>query len=237
MDLSSEMLRAAAAQGCDAARCDMRRGLPLRRGTLDVVFSVGALHFLVSTGPPESAECFFASCRAALRPGGLLAAQFFPPDAAAAEALRAAAAAGLGNGATLVLDQPHRTQGRRWFLVARSRGGDRFDAPPCLMYGCGAACALAVRGPTLPPEGSHDMWLCQEHCRYAHRLLRRSRRQQQQEAGGSSAAPAAESEPEAASEAAASSRLQAAGVGLPSGGPSALLQQWAAVYEALHPPP
>eukprot|EP00756_Hemistasia_phaeocysticola_P043612 Hpha_TRINITY_DN17194_c0_g1::TRINITY_DN17194_c0_g1_i1::g.146699::m.146699/K19306/BUD23; 18S rRNA (guanine1575-N7)-methyltransferase len=232
VDLASEMLRTASISGtCEGVvRADMRQGLPVRAASVDLIFSIGALQFLLSSGGEDTARLFFSAARRALVQGGILAGQFCPSGdekecAAFAEKLRAAAeAAQLG--ATVVVDQPHRTAGRRWFILCRSSPP---ALPPrrCLLYGGGVCCGLSVAGGgvsegEVPAEKTHDDWLCAEHCRFASRALRCHLR------GG----PAVEQLTPAAAQAAQRLSLIE---GLADGSPSSLRNNWKRVFEALHP--
>ncbi|KAJ9455781.1 18S rRNA (guanine-N(7))-methyltransferase bud23 [Diplonema papillatum] len=193
-DLATAMLqccRAAGRAGGGVVRADLREGLPLRGAAADAVVSVGALHFL--PGDPAVLARFMREARRVLRPGAVFAAQFFPPTPAyACGVVEAAGAAGLAAG--LVLDQPHRSNARRWFLVAREAASSNGStAAACCLYDGEAACSLSlaaacaasgVDGPCaafiFDPESnegeeSHEGWLWKNHLRYANKLARTCR--------------------------------------------------------------
>lgn len=94
-----------------------------------------------------------------------------------------------GGVAALVVDQPHRTSARRWFLVSTpaATGSHPTDRPACCAMHAPlqAACLLSLRAwtrrhaeqlaePLIDPE--HEAWMVAEHARAAHKALRVLRR-------------------------------------------------------------
>ena len=194
-DYSPSMLLAAAPQLVAKARGDLRQGIPVRAGAAAAVVSVGALHYLGDCA--DAAASFMADVRRVLLQAdapsgssGVFVAQFFPSaavDAAAVARGYAAAAADAGLWPSLLLDQPHRTDAKRWFLVAH-RLPDGAEVPPaprlCPVHGGEAACSLthaaACKAAGLPApgvpsgtaDGTHELWVWRQHLRYAHKLSR-----------------------------------------------------------------
>ena len=110
--------------------------------------------------------------------------------------IRDAAVAACGT-AALVLDQPHRTSAKRWFLVwtpsqSSSSSVDLQPVPCSGMYAPHKAASLlslrewvqnegAGRLPLPRIEPAHEAWLKAEHCRFAHKALRLLRRVEAEE--------------------------------------------------------
>eukprot|EP01063_Lacrimia_lanifica_P032386 TRINITY_DN5531_c0_g1_i1.p1 TRINITY_DN5531_c0_g1~~TRINITY_DN5531_c0_g1_i1.p1 ORF type:complete len:441 (+),score=66.22 TRINITY_DN5531_c0_g1_i1:73-1395(+) len=188
-DLATAMLRAPVDVALEGRlfRSDMREGIPVRSGAAAAVTSIGALHFL---GEDTTAIAnFFADVARVLAGppcgGGVFCAQFFPSSPAQSTAM-VAAAEGAGLWATLVIDQPHRTNGRRTFLIARDASrSDTSLARKCVLYDNASACALsyahACTQRSLSPRlamdepDTHDHWFWREHLRYAHKIVRTRR--------------------------------------------------------------
>ena len=206
VDLSLAMLLAARKAGAEVVQADVSRPLPFRPGLFDGVTSVSTIQFLCEPAGGRTASerlrcCFDETRRVLLPPSAGVASavagfQFHPDDAEAHPELIARAARAAGFRAALVVDQPHHTSARRWFLCAASVAACDIEhsagrgvgfAPPCCcgMHAPLRACCLLGLVTWPPPHGieppprpsaDHLEWLRLEHARYAHRLLRVLRR-------------------------------------------------------------
>ena len=183
LDYAPSMLHGACTALVAKGRCDIREGIPVRTNSAAAVLSVGALHYLGM----DAAACssFMKHVARVLVEDGVFTAQFFPPEEGQVGLLEAAAGeAGLvGVG---FQDQPHRTNARRWFFVARRAVVPEVKARKCLLYEgvspCSLSCGvhLAANGLDFPPlptdeTPSHALWLWKEHLRFAHKLVRTHR--------------------------------------------------------------
>lgn len=122
-DISPAMLNIAADREVDGdlCLCDAGQGLKLRPGTFDGCISISALQWLCNIDkkghdPFRRLKTFFLSLYSCLKTGARAALQFYPETTAQAEMITAAAVkAGFGGG--LVVDYPHSTKAKKYFLV------------------------------------------------------------------------------------------------------------------------
>ena len=124
VDISRDMLQAASEREVDGdlLHDDMGRGLPFRQGAFDGAISISAIQWLCyanaqSEGNPRlRLHRFFQSLYKCLRRGARAALQFYPQDAEQLQLITASAMrAGFGGG--LVVDFPHSTKAKKYFLV------------------------------------------------------------------------------------------------------------------------
>lgn len=100
---------------------DMGQGLPLRTGCFDGAISISALQWLCNADraghePRARLRAFFSSLYRALTRGSRAVLQIYPENATQAEMMVAAAMkAGFSGG--LVVDYPHSTRAKKFFLV------------------------------------------------------------------------------------------------------------------------
>ena len=193
VDQSSHMLSNAmdAASFLDGVRADLSQRLPFRRAVFDGALSISAVHYIARADEHRSAaerlQTLFASLAACT--AGPAIFQFYPDTDAAATMTRSVAEAA-GWDAQLVVDQPHRTDARRWFLHAvptrpspPSSHADRPRPRRCRLYSSDSvsvACPLALRD-SLPSGGvalstEHEQWLHAEHARMANKFVRTYKR-------------------------------------------------------------
>ena len=218
LDLSWEMLLQAKRSGCrDLVQADLSMPLPLRPGIVDHILSVSAVQFLCEPASGRTAEQRLGTCFGEMKrvltppppppqpsssssPPRLPSAaiQFHPSEELNHPAMIRDAAVTACGTAALVLDQPHRTSAKRWFLVCTpsSSSSSSFSVdlqPPCSgMYAPHKAASLlslrewvqnegAGRLPLPRIEPAHEAWLKAEHCRFAHKALRLLRRVEAEE--------------------------------------------------------
>jgi 18S rRNA (guanine1575-N7)-methyltransferase len=104
----------------DLVHDDMGRGLPFRQGIFDGAISISAVQWLCysnaeSETPRLRLHRFFQSLYRCLRRGARAVLQFYPDDAKQLQMITAAAMrAGFGGG--LVIDFPHSTKAKKYFL-------------------------------------------------------------------------------------------------------------------------
>lgn len=123
LDVSAAMLDVAQDRGVEGDMClhDLGQGLPLRPGTFDGAISISAVQWLCNadqTGhePRKRMRRFFESLYACLHRGARAVLQIYPQDADQAQMLSSAAMrAGFSGG--LVVDYPHSTRAKKYFLV------------------------------------------------------------------------------------------------------------------------
>lgn len=207
-DLSLAMLAHARAEraALDVVQVDVSKALPFREATFASALSVSTVQHLLNPADGVSGEArlqtMFREMARVLRPARALPAcfsvQFHVNDAADALRVRDAAR-GVGVGCELVVDQPHQSDSRRWFLAAVPAAAHASAAQqgrrprPCALYwdlsdGC-ATCPLelhATLGAASLLGAEHAAWCTQEHLREAHRwvrVLRRARRVDARAAG------------------------------------------------------
>ena len=209
VDLSLEMLRTARESGLEVIQADMSHTLPFRNGVFDGLVSVSAVQFLCEAAAGRSARERLACCmqetqrvletsaanananKDAMANVPCAAFQFHPADQVLHPRAVLEAAEDAGCQAALVMDQPHRTSGRRWFLyLTNTRITDGQSPPCCGLYSPNrVACPLSLRAWTrqlgLPSprlDDVHEDWLGAEHRRSARRLLRLFARQRGEDA-------------------------------------------------------
>jgi 18S rRNA (guanine1575-N7)-methyltransferase len=111
----------------DLALSDLGHGLPVRQGTFDGAVSISAVQWLcnadrASHDPRRRMRAFFSTLYRALRRGARAVLQVYPEGPQQAEMLVSAAMrAGFGGG--LVVDYPHSTRAKKYFLVLMAGGG------------------------------------------------------------------------------------------------------------------
>ncbi len=123
LDISQAMLGVALERGAegDLVYSDMGDGLPFRPGSFDAAVSISALQWLCNADkkhhePKKRALRFFKSLYAVLTRGGKAVFQFYPESADSVSLLtKAAMQAGFSGG--LVIDYPHSTKAKKYFLV------------------------------------------------------------------------------------------------------------------------
>lgn len=122
-DISASMLEVAHEREVDGdlVLCDAGHGLRLRAGTFDGAISVSALQWLCNIDkkchdPFKRLKTFFTHLFNCLRSGARAALQFYPETPGQVEMITAAALrCGFGGG--LVVDYPHSTKAKKYFLV------------------------------------------------------------------------------------------------------------------------
>eukprot|EP00756_Hemistasia_phaeocysticola_P024242 Hpha_TRINITY_DN15936_c2_g3::TRINITY_DN15936_c2_g3_i3::g.75139::m.75139/K19306/BUD23; 18S rRNA (guanine1575-N7)-methyltransferase len=133
-DISRPMLEEAieVVEG-DVIQHDMGTGLPFRAGVFDAAISVSALQWLCCAHrkdhlPHKRLRLFFASLYKVLRRGARAVLQFYPADARQASMIvHFATKAGFSGG--LVVDFPHSTRAKKYFLVLLSGPAHMFVSP------------------------------------------------------------------------------------------------------------
>lgn len=123
LDISAAMLDVAAEREVegDVLLADMGHGLPLRQGLFDGAISISAVQWLCnadksSHDPRRRLKAFFESLYRCLARGARAVLQVYPENAAQAEML-VAAAMKVGFSGGLVVDYPHSTRAKKYFLV------------------------------------------------------------------------------------------------------------------------
>mmetsp|Transcript_21415 Transcript_21415/g.46900 ORF Transcript_21415/g.46900 Transcript_21415/m.46900 type:complete len:291 (-) Transcript_21415:431-1303(-) len=123
LDISPAMLDVAADREVegDLLLHDMGQGLPLRPGTFDGAISISAVQWLCNADkachePKKRLKRFFETLYAALTRGARAVLQVYPENASQAEML-VAAAMKVGFSGGLVIDYPHSTRAKKYFLV------------------------------------------------------------------------------------------------------------------------
>jgi 18S rRNA (guanine1575-N7)-methyltransferase len=138
LDISRAMLGIAAERGADGdlALSDLGHGVPLRAGTFDGAISISAVQWLCNADtarndPRRRLRRFFESLYACLTKGARAVLQVYPESTEQASMMTSAAMrAGFSGG--LVVDFPHSTRAKKYFLV--------------LMVGGSAGALPAARG-------------------------------------------------------------------------------------------
>jgi len=120
----------------DTIELDMGQGLPFRPGMFDGAISVSALQWLcnadkTSHKPWQRLNTFFKSLFACLNRGSRAALQFYPENAHQMEMVTTAAMrCGFSGG--LLVDYPHSTKAKKYFLVLMSGPSSAFQMPKAL---------------------------------------------------------------------------------------------------------
>jgi len=123
MDVSGDMLHVAKLREVegDLVHRDMGRGVPFRQGVFDGAISISAIQWLCYSDrreddPRKRLLFFFQSLYKCLRRGARAVLQFYPKDGEQLQLITASAMrAGFGGG--LVVDFPHSTKAKKYFLV------------------------------------------------------------------------------------------------------------------------
>ncbi|KAL0056385.1 hypothetical protein WJX82_010760 [Trebouxia sp. C0006] len=135
LDISEAMLDVAKEREVEGDLClhDLGHGLPLRPGSFDGAISISAVQWLCNADqtdhePRKRMRRLFESLYACLVRGGRAVLQIYPENAQQAEMLTSTAMkAGFSGG--LVVDFPHSTRAKKYFLVlmvaSRQRGNKR----------------------------------------------------------------------------------------------------------------
>ncbi|KAG2482779.1 hypothetical protein HYH03_018318 [Edaphochlamys debaryana] len=123
LDISASMLDVAKEREVDGdlVLSDLGHGLPLRAGAFDGAISISAVQWLCNadrTGhdPRKRMKRFFETLYASLRRGARAVLQIYPENPQQAEML-VAAAMKVGFSGGLVVDFPHSTRAKKYFLV------------------------------------------------------------------------------------------------------------------------
>ena len=122
-DISPSMLEVAQEREVEGDLClhDMGHGLSLRPGTFDGAISISAVQWLcnadkTSHEPRKRLKRFFETLYASLRRGARAVLQCYPENSTQAEML-VAAAMKVGFSGGLVIDFPHSTRAKKYYLV------------------------------------------------------------------------------------------------------------------------
>lgn len=154
-DISRDMLLAAQdreAEG-DLLHGDMGQGLPFRQGTFDGAISISAVQWLcygnaVGESPRLRLHRFFQSLYKSLRRGGRAVLQFYPESPEQLQLITASAMrAGFGGG--LVIDFPHSTKAKKYFLCLLAGPPDAGFRMPTAY---GEADAMSTAGMSAAPS-------------------------------------------------------------------------------------
>lgn len=123
VDISRDMLSVAQRRDVegDLVHQDMGLGMPFRQGVFDGAISISAIQWLCYSdrnehNPRMRLHRFFQSLYKCLRRGARAVLQFYPQDAEQLQLITASAMrAGFGGG--LVVDFPHSSKAKKYFLV------------------------------------------------------------------------------------------------------------------------
>lgn len=122
-DISQAMLDIAAEREVegDVGLLDLGQGLPVRSGVFDGAISISAVQWLCNADrkghePRKRLKRFFETLYACLARGARAVLQVYPENAAQAE-MMVAAAMKVGFSGGLVVDYPHSTRAKKYFLV------------------------------------------------------------------------------------------------------------------------
>lgn len=123
LDISKAMLDVAAEREVEGDLClhDLGHGLPIRPGTVDGAISISAVQWLCNADtskndPRKRLRRFFESLYACLSKGARAVLQIYPANTEQASMMtNAAMRAGFSGG--LVVDYPHSTRAKKYFLV------------------------------------------------------------------------------------------------------------------------
>ncbi|GIL42472.1 hypothetical protein Vafri_433 [Volvox africanus] len=123
LDISAAMLDVAAEREVegDLMLNDLGHGLPLRPGSFDGAISISAVQWLCNADrrghdPRKRMKRFFETLYACLRRGARAVLQIYPENHQQAEML-VASAMKVGFSGGLVVDYPHSTRAKKYFLV------------------------------------------------------------------------------------------------------------------------
>jgi len=139
-DISKDMLEVSKEQEVegDVILNDMGQGLPFRPGTFDGCVSISAIQWLCNaetstSNPYRRLLTFFTSLYRSLVQGGRAVLQWYPENPQQME-LVTSCAMRCGFGGGLLVDYPHSTRAKKYFLViyAGQRDGQIHKAPKAL---------------------------------------------------------------------------------------------------------
>lgn len=138
VDISRDMLCVAQRREVEGelAHADMGVGLPFRQGVFDGLISISAIQWLCysndESNPRLRLHRFFQSMYKCLRRGARAALQFYPQNADQLQLITASAMrAGFGGG--LVVDFPHSSKAKKYFLVLLAGPPDPGFSMPAAM--------------------------------------------------------------------------------------------------------
>ena len=154
-DISRDMLGVAQQREVEGEliHSDMGTGLPFRQGAFDGAISISAIQWLCYSNdegtPRLRLHRFFQSLYRVLRRGARAVLQFYPQNAEQLQLITASAMrAGFGGG--LVIDFPHSTKAKKYFLVLLAGPPDAgFSMPTAL----GESDAMSVGGASSAASG------------------------------------------------------------------------------------
>ncbi len=154
-DISRDMLGVAQHREVEGelVHSDMGTGLPFRQGVFDGAISISAIQWLCysndDSNPRLRLHRFFQSLYRVLRRGARAVLQFYPQNAEQLQLITASAMrAGFGGG--LVIDFPHSTKAKKYFLVLLAGPPDAgFSMPVAL----GDSDAMSVGGASTAASG------------------------------------------------------------------------------------
>eukprot|EP01001_Neometanema_parovale_P007514 NODE_3813_length_1159_cov_87.066602_g3626_i0.p1 GENE.NODE_3813_length_1159_cov_87.066602_g3626_i0~~NODE_3813_length_1159_cov_87.066602_g3626_i0.p1 ORF type:complete len:370 (+),score=71.49 NODE_3813_length_1159_cov_87.066602_g3626_i0:64-1110(+) len=135
LDISRDMLDVAASRGAggDLLHHDMGLGVPFRGGCFDGAISISALQWLCNADrkehiPQRRLKKFFMSLFQSLARGARAVFQFYPANKLQLDMIvRASERCGFTGG--LVVDYPHSTRAKKYFLVLFAGPASAFQVP------------------------------------------------------------------------------------------------------------
>lgn len=138
VDISQHMLKVGVEREVsgDTIELDMGQGLPFRSGLFDGAISISAIQWLcnadkTSHNPWRRLNVFFKSLFACLTRGAKAVLQFYPENAQQMEMISSAAMrCGFTGG--LLVDFPHSTKAKKYFLVLFTGASNAFQMPKAL---------------------------------------------------------------------------------------------------------
>ncbi|KAL9651299.1 hypothetical protein ABK040_001251 [Willaertia magna] len=121
LDLANDMIQEEEYLGSDLILSDIGNGLPFRLGSFDGCISISAIQWLCNAdrkalNPIKRLQTFFGTLYKSLRKGARAVLQFYPENSEQIELItNMALKSGFGGG--LVVDYPHSTKARKYYLV------------------------------------------------------------------------------------------------------------------------
>ncbi len=169
VDISRDMLGVALEREVcgELVHHDMGVGLPFREGAFDGAISISAIQWLCYSDSREKEprlrlHRFFQSLYRCLRRGARAVLQFYPQDAEQLQLITASAMrAGFGGG--LVIDFPHSTKAKKYFLVLLAGPPEEGFTMPEAMDTDGGAAARAE--PAQPQTHARNEGRSKPHAR------------------------------------------------------------------------
>jgi 18S rRNA (guanine1575-N7)-methyltransferase len=135
LDISSSMLRLAVQRETEGelVQRDIGEGLPFRPGVFDGCISISALQWLCNADkkhhiPQRRLKCFFMSLFACLRRGARAVFQFYPANKHQLDMI-VGSSERCGFTGGLVIDFPHSTRAKKYFLVLFAGPASAFTTP------------------------------------------------------------------------------------------------------------